>query len=384
MVRLRAIGETGRDEMGWRRYHNDPQQALRSRRLLMAMAAYGVWFLLGGFLYTVDLLRIELFEMSLYFVVILGANVGFFLLVRTGVNRRFRDPSMTFVQIMVSIIFAMWFVAAVEPQARGVTLLLFISSLFFGVFRLRTKEFLALAFFAVGLYAALIAWEAMKLNLAGRALQVEIAQGVVLGAVLIWMAVMGGYVASLRAELRQALRRVEVLAHTDDLTGTENRRSISAVLHDGVESESSLAICLLDIDRFKRVNDRYGHPVGDEILREFVTRVEATLRSRDSLERGDWPGALGRFGGEEFLVVLRGSDDEGGRQAAERIRAVVADAPFQTTSGPVRITVSAGVASWQPGEYEVDLLRRADRALYRAKEQGRNRVCLSASPGPPS
>lgn len=363
--------------MRGRRYHNDPQQALRGRRILMAMAAYGVWFLLGGFLYTVDLLRIELFEMSLYFLVILGTNVGFFLLVLTGMNRRFSDPSMTFLQIMVSIVFAMWFVAAVEPQARGVTLLLFISSLFFGVFRLRTKEFLALAFFAVGLYATLIAWEAMTLNLAGRALQVEIAQGVVLGAVLIWMAVMGGYVAGLRAELRQAMRRVEVLAHTDDLTGTENRRSITAVLQGAMASEDELAVCLLDIDRFKDVNDRYGHPVGDEILRGFVQRVEATLRSRDRVERGSWPGALGRFGGEEFLVVLRGSDAEGGRQAAERMRTIVAGEPFQTGAGPVRVTVSAGVAGWRPGDDEVDLLRRADRALYRAKAEGRDRVIVA-------
>lgn len=360
-----------------RRYHNDPQQALRGRRILMAMAAYGVWFLLGGFLYTVDLLRIELFEMSLYFVVILGTNVGFFLLVRTGMNRRFSDPSMTFLQIMVSIVFAMWFVAAVEPQARGVTLLLFISSLFFGVFRLRTKEFLALAFFAVGLYATLIVWEAMTSNLTGRALQVEIAQGVILGAVLVWMAVMGGYVAGLRAELRQAMRRVEVLAHTDDLTGTENRRSITAVLQGAMASEDELAVCLLDIDRFKDVNDRYGHPVGDEILRGFVQRVEATLRSRDRVERGSWPGALGRFGGEEFLVVLRGSDAEGGRQAAERIRNIVAGEPFQTGAGPVRVTVSAGVAGWRPGDDEVDLLRRADRALYRAKAEGRDRVIVA-------
>ncbi len=253
------------------------------------------------------------------------------------------------------------------------------SGLFFGVFRLRTSEFLALACFAVGLYAALLIWEAQTLGLTGRALQVEIAQGVVLSTVVDGVPAM-----SLTCEPRQAVRRIEVLAHTDDLTGTENRRSISAVLHDGIESESALAVCLLDIDRFKQVNDRYGHPVGDEVLQEFVTRVEATLRSRDSLERGNWPGALGRFGGEEFLVVLRGSDGEGARQAAERIRAVIADTPFKTDSGPVQITVSAGVAGWRPGEDAVDLLRRADRALYRAKEQGRNRVCLSTLQGAPS
>lgn len=359
----------------------DPKQALRCRRILMAVMAYGLWVVLGGFLYVVDLLRIGILDLALYCLAIVIANFFFFMLVRTNINRHFNDPSMTFVQIAVSILFAMWFVAAVEPLARGMTLLLFISGLFFGVFRLKTSEFVALAFFAVGLYASLVIWEYQTLGLTGRALQVEIAQAVVLGAVLLWMALMGGYVARLRNELRQAVNRIDVLAHTDDLTGTENRRSITAALHDSIELGDGLAVCLLDIDRFKRINDRYGHPVGDEVLREFVARVQATLRSQDSLKRGDWPGALGRFGGEEFLVVLRGSDDQGGQQAAERIRTMVADEPFQTTSGPVRITVSAGVAGWQPGESEVDLLRRADRALYRAKEQGRNRVCLSKRSG---
>lgn len=355
----------------------DPKQALRCRRILMAAAAYGVWLGLGAFLYVVDLLRIELLDLASYFLVILSTNLGFYLLVRAGGNLRFTDPSMTFVQIAVSIIFAMWFVAAVEPLARGVTLLLFISGLFFGVFRLRTSQFLALAFFAVGLYAALIIWETQALGLAGRPLQVEIAQGVVLGAVLFWMALMGGYVARLRGDLRQAMRRIEVLANTDDLTGTENRRSISAALQEAIASEGRLAVCLLDLDGFKAINDQYGHPVGDEILREFVARVESTLRSRDRVERGGWPGALGRFGGEEFLVVLRGSDEEGGRQAAERILVAVTGEPFQTAGGTVRVTVSAGVAAWRPGESEVDLLRRADRALYRAKEEGRNRVIVA-------
>lgn len=359
---------------------NDPKQALRSRRILMAGLAYAVWLVLGGFLYAVDLLRIGFPDLVLYFLVIAVANTTFLALVRTGLNRRFSDPSMTFVQIAVSIIFAMWFVAAVEPLARGVTLLLFVSGLFFGVFRLKTSEFIALACFAVGLYASLIIWEAQTLGLGGRALQVEIAQGVVLGAVLLWMAFMGGYVAHLRNELRKAVRRIEVLAHTDDLTGTENRRSITASLQEAIGSKERLAVCLLDIDRFKKINDRHGHPVGDEVLRKFVYRVEATLRTEDSLERGSWPGALGRFGGEEFLVVLRGSDDEGARRAAERIRSAISGRPFETSSGLIEVTVSIGVAAWESGENVVDLLRRADRALYQAKERGRNRV-VAASRG---
>lgn len=362
---------------------DDPRQALRCRRILLAVVAYAVWVVLGVFLYAVGLLRIGLGDLSLYCAAILLTNAFFYALVLSGRNRRFDDPSMTFTQIAVSILFAMWFVAVVEPAARGVTLLLFISGLFFGVFRLRTGEFLALAFQAMGLYGALIVWEAQTLTISGRQLQVEIARAVVLGAVLLWMAFMGGYVARLRNELRQAVRRIDVLAHTDDLTGTENRRSITAELGQAMEEAAAgngdLAVCLLDLDGFKKINDRYGHPVGDEVLCEFVERVAGTLRGADRVERAEWPGALGRFGGEEFLVVLRGSDVDGAERAAGRIRDVVSGRPFDTAHGPVAVTVSAGVACWRRGESQVDLLRRADRALYEAKENGRNRVCVAST-----
>lgn len=367
---------------------DDPNQALRCRRILIAVAAYCLWIVLGGYLYLVGLLRIGLTDLGMSCLVLLLANACFFVMVRSGFNRRFRDPSMTFVQIVVSILFAMWFVAVVEPPARGVTLLLFVSGLFFGVFRLRTREFLALACLAVGLYAALVVWEARALELTGRELRVQIAQGVVLGAVLLWMAFMGGYVARLRSELRAAVKRIEVLAHTDDLTGTESRRSISGELRGALaeveRSSGRMAVCLLDIDHFKQINDEYGHPVGDEVLREFVERVESTLREVDSIARPqeeDLASVLGRFGGEEFLVVLRGTGVSGAMRAAKRIREVIAERTFETSGGPVAVTVSAGVAAFQPGEGEVDLLRRADRALYQAKEQGRNRICSAPDAG---
>lgn len=362
---------------------DEPKQALRCRRILLAGVAYAVWVVLGYFLYAIGLLRIGAVDLAWYVLAIVASNALFFLLVRTGFNLRFQDPSMTFTQIAVSIFFAMWFVAVVEPRARGMTLLLFVSGLFFGVFRLRTREFLALALLALGLYAALIIWEAQMRVVTGRELQVEIARAVVLGAVLLWMAFMGGYVARLRADLRAAVRRIKLMAHTDHLTGAENRRAITEALRSAMAEASnagtSLSLALFDIDHFKQVNDQYGHMVGDEVLREIVHRAEQSLRSSDLLARGSWPGALGRFGGEEFLLVFRGTELEGARRAAERIRRAVADEPFETEAGPVRVTVSLAVAEWQPGEGEIDFLRRTDRALYRAKEEGRNRVCVAPS-----
>lgn len=359
-------------------FPDDPRQALRCRRILLAVLAYCMWAALGAFLYFVGVLRIGLVDLGLYWATVLGANLVFLVMVMSGVNRRLADPSMTFIQIAASIIFAIWFIAVVEPRVRGVTLLLFVSGLFFGVFRLKVREFIALAFLAVALYAGLVFWEARVLD--AEELQVQVAQVVVLGAVLLWLAVMGSYVAGLRSNLREALRRIEVLAHTDDLTGTENRRSITAALERAIDAAEPVAVCLLDIDHFKAINDECGHPAGDEVLRQFVDRVSGCLRRDDMLGRGSEAGALGRFGGEEFLVVLGATDRDGAGEAAERIRRAVDGEPFEWAGRELPVTVSIGVAAHRQGDSEVELLRRADRALYRAKERGRNRVCIADEP----
>lgn len=346
----------------------------------MAAAAYLLWMSVAAYLFGVGLLRLDDMRSLLgIFLLIILTNGIVFGVVRSGLNLRFPDPSLTYAQIAIAILWAMILMACTEPTARGPVLLLFTSIFFFGVFRMRTRQFIQLTVLATLLYVGLVVWEADAMP--RHDVQVAIAQALVLAAVLIWMSFMGGYVARLRAELRKAVRRIEVLAHTDDLTGTEYRRSITAALQKAVEEATSdrgqLAVCLLDIDRFKRINDRYGHPTGDEVLRGFVERVDGTLRRRDVVGPADSPGALGRFGGEEFLILLRDSDGEGAEHAAERIRHAVGSEPFHTESGPVCVTVSAGVAGWRYGENEIDLLRRADRALYRAKELGRNKVQLA-------
>lgn len=365
----------------------EPQQALRCRRVLMASVAYLLWVAVTGYLFSMGLLTIGAPALAIYYLGILATNVAIFTVVRSGINRRFSDPSLTIPQMAVAIVWAMVLLTASVPEARGLMLLLFTSTFFFGIFRLRTRQFIAMAIFSIALYTGLVVEESGELS--RQQLQLEITQVLVLGAVLIWMSFMGGYVARLRRDLRRALRQIEELAHTDDLTGTENRRSITAALQEAMATAERtggrLAICLLDLDYFKRINDTHGHLVGDAVLREFVRRVQRELRERDILGRGPWPDALGRFGGEEFLVILRDSDEPGAQLAAERIRAAVCALPFSgaAESGDdagVNVTVSAGVAGWNPGESEVELLRRADRALYRAKESGRNRVCLAEPP----
>lgn len=171
--------------------------------------------------------------------------------------------------------------------------------------------------------------------------------------------------------LREARRQLETLATTDTLTGLWNRRVILERLEEEQErhrrSGEPLTCLMLDVDHFKGVNDRFGHVAGDKVLRELGTALKAALRTYD---------IVGRYGGEEFLVVLPGTDLETGRLTAERVRtAVSASIQVGPADGPREsITVSLGLAEMFADESVNQLLIRADLALYRAKLQGRNQV----------
>jgi len=355
--------------------HPDRRQALRAKRVLLGFVAYAMWMAVGLYLYAAGLLKADLGWIAFYFLLMLITNASFLLAVRRDWNLRFNDPGMTLSQIAFGVFWGMVLLAQAEPEARGGMLLVFVTGFFFGVFRLNTRQFLLLTLFASLTYASLIRLEWASLDPATR--QIELSQWVFLTLVLFWLSFMGGYVAGLRNNLRKAMVQIEELANRDHLTGTRNRRSISGTLEQAVSDARQhgqpLTIGMLDLDYFKKLNDQYGHLAGDAILKEFVERVEQTLRADDFIrdQQGD---PLGRFGGEEFLIVLPGTDLKGGELAAERIRAGIADVPFETESGPVSVSVSVGLAAYQPNDIAEDLLRRADRALYKAKEKGRNRV----------
>lgn len=166
-------------------------------------------------------------------------------------------------------------------------------------------------------------------------------------------------------EMRSLVAQLDMLSTTDGLTGLRNRRAFDEKLivehQRSARSKQPFSLLLMDVDNFKSYNDAYGHQAGDDVLADVARIVQYTVRSYDM---------AARYGGEEFAVILPDTDKSGAMDLAERLRRAVERAEWMNR----KITISIGVASMTPGQTVPALIEEADRALYTAKERGRNRV----------
>jgi diguanylate cyclase (GGDEF)-like protein len=305
--------------------------------------------------------------------------VFFFTVFRTRLNLLALDPSLTSPQILTSIVVILFAMYYTSSAARDVLSLAFIVCAFFGVFRLGVRQFVFIALLASTGYLVVIG-----LLLRNRPqtvdLDLELVRVAALAITLFWFAAVGGYVSRLRqhladsrTSLETALKTVRAQADTDELTGTRSRRSLVEVMQreqaNATRTGSTFCICIADIDRFKQINDDFGHQAGDEVLRRIARSAEKGLRITDY---------FGRYGGDEWLFVLTGSRLQGARFRAEQVRRRVDALRFPDVDPAIRATLSMGIAEYSPDEDVTETLRRADTALYEAKEAGRNQIVLAA------
>jgi diguanylate cyclase (GGDEF)-like protein len=191
-------------------------------------------------------------------------------------------------------------------------------------------------------------------------------------AAVLWVALLRMRVKQMTRSLVESEQRFRFMATHDGLTQLANRNSILATLGESLEAAnrlgSGVCVAILDLDHFKRVNDTYGHPAGDEVLREAARRLSALIRETD---------AIGRYGGEEFLIVFRNMDESIGRDRCELVRLAVCSKPVAFESKELQISCSIGISGTREGGMAADkLIGNADEALYKAKKGGRNRVEL--------
>jgi two-component system, cell cycle response regulator len=186
----------------------------------------------------------------------------------------------------------------------------------------------------------------------------------------------GQRIVELQESLIEAQTALREAATRDPLTGLWNRGAILDRLHREIDraarNASRTAVVLVDLDHFKRINDSYGHPAGDTVLVNSADRLRGCLRAYDE---------IGRWGGEEFLIVLPNCDAEEAAGVAERTRRAVVERPHNLGGVRQEVTASFGVAAATSGD-AAELVRRADAALYRAKDAGRNRVVVDAQETP--
>ena len=375
--------------MGWTFFPEDAKQALRIRRFLMAALSYVLWVGLTAYCYQLGLVQVS--PRGFWIAVALTGvcNLMFYALLRSGLNRYWPDPSLTLPQMVVATVWVM-LLMALAPKVRGMLLMLYAVVFLFGVFRLRRSEYLGLTALVIVSYGLVVLRDVYRQG-SGIPLPLEALQFVVLSTTLIWLAFFGSYVGKLRetvarrnSELAAALSKNRRLAVHDDLTGTYNRRHIMQILEQeqlrAQRTGRGFTLCLMDLDHFKSVNDRYGHLAGDEVLRQFAMLVLREIRTLDRVGRdgpdvGHWGDEnFGRFGGEEFMLVMPETDLNGAYVCIERIRRKVADTPLQVEGSNLALTVSCGLAAYRPGEDLRATLARADQALYQAKDAGRDRV----------
>ena len=302
-------------------------------------------------------------------------NAAFYAASASGWSQRFQDPGMVAVQSGAGVLMQLAVVAA-APQIAWPWLVNLFTVFGFGMIWIAVRTSIAL-WAAGALLTGVFLWlYSGRIGMAV-ATPAEIALSwlffsLVLGRCVflsVFAAGMRQRLAESRSRLAESMEQIQDLVSHDELTKSLNRRALMARLEQerarAERTGQRFSVALLDLDRFKAVNDTHGHAAGDAVLRQFARTVHDTMRETD---------VFGRYGGEEFMMILTTSTPGAAEEALERVRAAVQARDWSDIAPGVAVTVSAGVTGWRPGETVAQTLNRADAALYEAKHGGRNLV----------
>ncbi|HYD59314.1 MAG TPA: GGDEF domain-containing protein [Noviherbaspirillum sp.] len=305
-------------------------------------------------------------------------NVVFISAITTQYSKRFADPSMTFAQVWAALSINI-FALVIAPQIAYV----FIINLFVPL-AYASLNFQARGFFITWLALSTLICAAFLATDAGTMLALSRPQEQVLFLIVFTLALarhvaINGQISRLRERLRvknlelhDMTVRLSELATRDELTGLWNRRYVFECLETETQraerAGTRFCVAVLDVDHFKAVNDTYGHGIGDEVLRRLSAIFGAHIRGSDR---------VARYGGEEFVILFVDADVIEAETALERVRKMVESHDWEQIAAGLRVTVSVGFAAWHSAKPVATILSQADRALYLAKNGGRNRVVFA-------
>lgn len=351
-----------------------PDRATRARTaaILLCAIMYGICCSAAYYAASIDLMRP--FAPKLLLATSMPAYVAFYSLVRFGKTKQLKDPTLMLPQNIFALLAIAFAYTAVGPHDRGVVLVLIALVMVFGMYTHTPKQSVligTMAMLLLGMSMGILAhvdpdYYPPDLELLRFELMLGTVPSLIFSAYQIsaWR----NRLSAQRKDLRIALEQVQKMATHDVLTGLYNRRFMQERLEDAVKRfdryGERFTIVLIDLDHFKRVNDQYGHKVGDQALMAFANASGIVLRETDT---------IARWGGEEFIFLLPNTDARKALVAMERLRQTLSTCTVSEAVPQLRVKFSAGIAVHDTITGLNHTLERADKALYQAKSEGRDR-----------
>lgn len=355
---------------------DNKKQQVRIKRVIQAMGSALIQLVITVILFFGGGFRLSSNEFLELTGCLWVGHIIFYVLIRTGFNRRFSDPSLTLAQVVWAISCTLIILYFMD-RYRFLMLPFLLLILIFGAFKLTARQYMFIAGFIIAGYAAVTGMIYINYPEIFQPKD-EFIGGMVFLLTIIPFSLVGSEISRLRlrlhkrnAKLVETMQKVEKMASTDELTELINRREMMFLLNrqkaQSDRGKTCFCVCFFDIDNFKIVNDTFGHQVGDIVLKRFAQKTKETIRAAD---------LLARFGGEEFLLLAGDSDLKAAKVVSQRIRNSVMNIDFSDITPDLTVTVSVGIAQFRPKEEISSLLSRSDKALYLAKSSGRNCVKL--------